>query len=152
MLQLSKQWKIFFIVLAGGVSLAGIGFYFFYYQPLVNDAMSRSFIKAIEDPCLSHLISGRSSERQERYEEAMAIYTKGIELCSEQPALTNLKLHLGSALLKTHREGEARKIFDELLALNSNDAQAHLGLSFYYLQKDDKEEALRQLRSLVKIT
>ena len=135
------------LLIVGAALVIGAGLYYGYvWWQLRHIPWAQLYFGVVNDPCASHLVGGRGSEDRGNYQEAIAIYREGIGACSEKDAGSNLRLHLGQALLKTGQHEEAKQVFEDLMTREPENAQAHLGLSFYYAGQHDQEKATAEMK------
>lgn len=121
-------------------TLAAIGY------AAIPDAISRARDAAGRalDPsfAMAHFNIGNCHDAAGRVEDALACYTKAVELSDRVSFILSFQ---GSALARAGRAGEAREILEELRAREEGGASLSLLLAVVHEALGQREDALRAL-------
>lgn len=148
MFRINKKRKIL-IIFVFVIILIGGGLYLSYLR--LKKSLGEAIVDIMKkDPAFFFSsLPGRSYEEKGEYDKAINCYQKGIE---KYPNDITLKLDLGRVFLKVERLEESKKLYEEVLLLDPKNADAHLGLSFYYIMKEKNlEQGIKELKLFLEL-
>lgn len=100
------------------------------------------------DFAAAFLLLGRSHFEMEHWEEAIAAYSRALELSPDE---AGVHMDLGTAYVETGQMEEAKAHLERTLELQPEEASAHYNVGVVYFQANEIEPAVEHLRSAAEL-
>lgn len=114
-------------------------------NPDLEVTMKQARVSAISDGLEALLSEGNSLFAEEKYAEAIAVFTKMLE---ERPEIYQINRNIGNCYFKQENYDQAEEFYKKVLEKEPDNADILLAIGNCYINRGDKETALQWFQKI----